>query len=185
LFVANCWDNNNSLYHNDGNGQFTKITTGDIVNDGGNSLGASWADYDNDGDLDLYVTNASNQSNFFYENNGDGTFTRNNSALIATEQGHSFGSSWFDADNDGDLDLYVTNDNGNQNRLYMNNGGGNFTIPTDIYPNEDEENSAATAVADFDNDGDMDIFVANNNNRPNTIYINEKGSCNAWKCFTL
>ncbi|MEM6342252.1 MAG: FG-GAP-like repeat-containing protein [Bacteroidota bacterium] len=185
LFISNSWDNNNSLYHNDGNGRFTQITSGNIVNDGGNSLGASWADYDNDGDLDLYVTNASNQANFFYENNGDGTFSKNTSSLIATETGHSFGSSWFDADNDGDLDLYVVNDNGNANRLYMNDGGGDFSLPTDIYPNEDLENSSAIAVADFDNDGDLDMFVANNNNSANTLYINDKGNCNSWKCFSL
>ncbi|MFK7922945.1 MAG: FG-GAP-like repeat-containing protein [Bacteroidia bacterium] len=185
VFIANCWENNNSLYHNDGNGRFTAVTTGPVVSDGGNSLGANWADFDNDGDLDLYVTNASNQANFFYENDGDGTFTKNTTSLIATEAGHSFGSSWFDVDNDGDLDVYVVNDNGNPNRLYMNNGGGNFTAPTDIYPNEDTENSAAIAVADYDNDGDMDMFVANNGNTPNTLYINDKGNCNAWKCFTL
>ena len=76
LFVPNGRNDNNSLYHNDGNGKFTKITEGDIVNDGGNSTGSSWADFDNDGDLDLYVTNASNQKNFFYVNNGDGTFSK-------------------------------------------------------------------------------------------------------------
>ena len=50
---------------------FTRITTGDIVSDGGNGLGVLWADYDNDSDLDLLVTNQGEQ-NFLYENNGDG-----------------------------------------------------------------------------------------------------------------
>ncbi|MEL6254697.1 MAG: VCBS repeat-containing protein, partial [Bacteroidota bacterium] len=85
LFVPNGRDDNNSLYHNEGNGQFTKITGGDIVNDGGNSTGSSWGDYDNDGDMDLFVTNASNQNNFFYVNNGDGTFTKNYTSIITQD----------------------------------------------------------------------------------------------------
>ncbi|MEM6342251.1 MAG: FG-GAP-like repeat-containing protein [Bacteroidota bacterium] len=185
LFVPNTQDDNNSLYHNDGNGKFTKITTGDIVTDGGNSLGASWGDVDNDGDLDLYVTNASNQANFFYINNGDGTFTRNTTSLIATETGHSFGSTWGDIDNDGDLDLFVTQDNDNQNRMYVNMGNYEFVIQNQLILNEDSENSAATALADYDNDGDLDIFVANNNYQVNTLYKNKRGQCNSWKCLKL
>ncbi|MEL7533963.1 MAG: FG-GAP-like repeat-containing protein, partial [Bacteroidota bacterium] len=185
LFVPNTQDDNNSLYHNDGNGMFTKITTGDIVTDGGNSLGASWGDVDNDGDLDLYVTNASNQPNFFYINNGNGTFTRNTTSLIATETGHSFGSTWGDIDNDGDLDLFVTQDNDNQNRMYVNLGNYEFVVQNQLILNEDSENSAATALADYDNDGDLDIFVANNNYQVNTLYKNKRGQCNSWKCLTL
>ncbi|MEL6803787.1 MAG: CRTAC1 family protein, partial [Bacteroidota bacterium] len=185
LFVPNTQDDNNSLYHNDGNGAFTKIKTGDIVTDGGNSVGASWGDVDNDGDLDLYVTNASNQANFFYLNNGDGTFTRNTSSLIATEKGHSFGSAWGDIDNDGDLDLFVTQDNGNQNRMYVNLGNFEFVVQNQLILNEDSENSASAALADYDNDGDLDIFVANNNYQVNTLYNNKRGQCNSWKCVKL
>ena len=55
---------------------FTKITQGDIVNDGGSSKSVSWVDYDADGDLDLYVTNVYNENNFLYSNNANGTFTK-------------------------------------------------------------------------------------------------------------
>ncbi|MEL6672784.1 MAG: FG-GAP-like repeat-containing protein [Bacteroidota bacterium] len=183
LFVPNGRNQNNSLYHNDGNGKFTKITTGDIVNDGGNSGGCAWGDYDNDGDMDLYVTNASDQDNFFYVNNGNGTFTKNTTALIATEGGHSHASEWADIDNDGDLDLFVTNDQNNKNHLYMNNGDGTFSKKkTQI--NEDLDNSFAAAYSDIDNDGDLDLLVANRA-ATNTFYLNDGGNCNNWKCLKL
>jgi len=95
LFVANSGNQNNSLYQNNGNETFTKITTGDIVTDGGHSHGSAWADYDNDGDLDIFVSNDQDQNNFLYSNNGDGTFTSvtNN---ITQAKGQSFGAAWAD-----------------------------------------------------------------------------------------
>ncbi|MEO0469353.1 MAG: FG-GAP-like repeat-containing protein [Bacteroidota bacterium] len=185
LFVCNARDENNSLYHNDGNGKFTKITSGDIVNDGGNSLGASWGDYDNDGDLDLYVTNASNQKNFFYINNGDGTFSKDENILPATENGQSFGSGWADVDNDGDLDLFVTNDAGTKNAFYTNMGDGTFVKQDQLILNQDEENSLSPAFADFDLDGDLDLVVVNNQYQSNTVYKNEQGNCKGFKSFRL
>jgi hypothetical protein len=72
LFSANEGGQNESLYHNNGDGTFTKITTGSIVNDGGNSAGCAWADYDNDGFLDLFVANwQGSRPNFLYRNNGN------------------------------------------------------------------------------------------------------------------
>ena len=79
LFVANGGKENNFLYHNNGDGHFTKVTTGSPVNDGGESIGCAWGDYDNDGFLDLFVGNGGNtfsdqdenQRNFLYRNNGN------------------------------------------------------------------------------------------------------------------
>jgi len=127
LFVCNTSDNNNSLYKNTGNGNFVKMNIGAIVNDGGNSVGASWSDYDNDGDLDLFVANSGNQNNFLYQNNGDETFTKKINGVIVNDGGHSHGSAWGDYDNDGDLDLFVSNDQNQNNALYSNNGDGTFT----------------------------------------------------------
>lgn len=186
LFVANLKNEDNSLFHNDGNGSFTKITSGSIVSDGGNSHTGSWGDYDNDGDMDLFVGNASNQKDFLYQNDGDGTFTKKTSLAMTSENGHTFGSVWADFNNDGHLDLYVVHDNSSTNSLFFNNGDGTFTQNTSLVPATDTENSVSTMVSDYDNDGDVDIFVANKTNKENALYINQASLCgNHYACFNL
>ena len=78
--------------------------------DASNSVGASFGDFDNDLDLDLFVANASNQHNFLYTNNGNGNFTKVTTGWVAGDKGNSHGSAWADLDNDGWLDLVVMND---------------------------------------------------------------------------
>src|SRR5436190_20488091 len=107
LFIPNL-NQKNFLYQNAGNGSFNRITNGSIVNDIGNSVACGWADYDNDGYLDLFVANRNVQKNFVYHNNGDGTFTRIFS-IILTAAGNSEGCAWGDYDNDGFMDLFVAN----------------------------------------------------------------------------
>ena len=76
LLVANWTNESNLLYKNNGDGTFSKITTGPVVNNSASSLNCSWGDYDNDGHLDLFVANFNSQTNFLYKNNGNGTFTQ-------------------------------------------------------------------------------------------------------------
>jgi uncharacterized repeat protein (TIGR01451 family) len=184
LFVSNTNDENNFLYRNDGSGQFTKITTGDLVNDGGKSVGASWGDYDNDLDLDLFVSNAGNQNNFLYQNNGNGTFTKITNSIVTTNVGNSHGSAWGDYDSDGDIDLLVSNDANGNNFLYANNGDGTFAAVSNVIT-QDGGNSFGAAWADIDNDLDLDLYVANHNDENNFLYLNEYGKCTAKACFTF
>ncbi len=184
LFVNNISDVNNSLYKNLGNGAFEKITTGNIVSDGGKSVGASWADYDNDGDLDLFVANAGDQNNFLYQNNGDETFTKITNGDIVNDGGHSHSSAWADYDNDGDLDLYVGNDADSHDFLYTNNGDGTFSkISNNI--TEIKGCSFGAGWADVDNDLDVDLFVANRDMDENGMFINSRGVCQSKVCFQL
>ncbi len=106
LFVANN-QKQNLLFHNEGNGSFTKITAGEIITDQAISYSATWGDYDNDGDLDLFVANRGG-GNFLYRNDG-ASFTRMKDGPIATDNFGSISASWGDYDNDGDLDLFVAN----------------------------------------------------------------------------
>ncbi len=184
LFVANIENENNSLYKNIGNGNFEKITSGAIVNDGGNSVGASWGDYNNDGYLDLFVSNAGEQDNFLYRNNGDETFTKITTGSIVNDGGHSHGSAWGDYDNDGDIDLFVSNDSDTPNFLYSNNGDGTFTKLTNSIT-EVEECSFGAAWADIDNDLDLDLFVANRNMDGSHLYENSRGRCQNKACLVL
>ena len=120
----------NVLYHNKGGGVFEKITTGDIVNDVGVFNSCAWADYDNDGYLDLFVTNEG-LKNRLYHNNGDGTFTSVTETNIVTDIANSTGCAWGDYDNDGFLDLFVANGgitSPQGNFLYHNNGNSNHWI---------------------------------------------------------
>ncbi len=184
LYVVNSSGSNNSLYKNLGNRSFQKITTGSIVTDGGTSTGASWGDYNNDGYLDLFVSNGGNQVNFLYQNNGDETFTKITSGDIVTDTGQSHGSAWADYDNDGDLDLYVSNDQGQNNFIYANNGDGTFTKVTNVI-SQDGGKSFGAGWADIDNDGDLDLYVTNRDDNENFIYTNTRGKCQSNLCIVL
>ena len=175
LFVANTNGENNSLYHNLGGGQFEKISSGAMVQDGGRSVGASWGDYDNDGDLDLFVANAGDEDNFLYRNDGNGTFTRISNAATQ-DGGHTHGSLWLDYDLDGDLDLLAINNQGQEHFLYRNDGGGNFVRVSNALTQQAGDYMAVTA-ADIDNDGDQDILLANHNGGNPALFESTMAPC--------
>jgi hypothetical protein len=184
MFVANGLDNpQNRLYENNGDGTFTKITNGVIVDDS-ESMGGSWGDYDNDGDLDLFVARPIDLNNLLYENNGNGDFIQITGQEIVTDGGNSSGSCWGDYDNDGDLDLFVANGeyfNRSVNFLYENDGDGNFIRITQGEIATDLDASNGAAWGDYDLDGDLDLFVTNtfNFSENNAMYRNN-GSGNNW-----
>ena len=171
------------LFKNNGNGSFTQITTGEIVADVGASTGGGWGDYDDDGDLDLVVANAGDQDNFFYINSGapDYTFTKNTASIIANTQGDSYATCWVDYDNDGDLDLFISNRAG-QNEFLFNNSGYpsyTFTRVTAGALLNDSGSSYGSAWADYDNDGDLDVFICNKSGDKNSLFEND-GNNNDW-----
>jgi len=159
LFVANGGENN-FLYHNNGNGTFSKVTTGPIVTNGGASTSGAWCDYDLDGDLDLFVANTGIQTNFLYNNNGDGTFTRITSGAIVEDGFEAYGGSWGDYDNDGYPDLYVPH-SGQNNCLYRNNGYGAFIKITYGDLVNDNLRAKSSGWGDVNKDGYLDLFVSN------------------------
>lgn len=159
LFVANGDFENDNLYLNNKNGTFTKITTGPVVTSGGYGSGCSWGDYNNDGWLDLFVTNSG--PNFLFKNNQNGTFTRITTGAIATDNDNSFGCNWGDYDNDGDLDMFVANNELQVNRLYRNEGGDNFTKVTNEVVATEVSSSVGASWGDYNNDGKLDLFVVN------------------------
>ncbi|MBE0639833.1 MAG: T9SS type A sorting domain-containing protein [Bacteroidales bacterium] len=157
IFVAN-HNENNCLYLRDGNGTFTKITDGIIVNDGGKSVGAAWADYDRDNLLDLYVVNR-DQKNFLYHNLGNGTFEKITTGAIVNDIANSSVCAWGDYNNDGYPDLYVANA-GAPGCLYKNNGDGTFTKVQDVPFISDISSCAGASWGDANNDGYLDLFVS-------------------------
>jgi hypothetical protein len=164
LFVGNQQGTANYLYRNNGDGTFMKITTGNIITDGGSSVGCMWADFDNDGFLDLFVANGGGGSpgpNLLYHNNGDGTFRKITSGAVVTDRIQSFNGAWGDYNNDGYLDLFVGDNGGNANALYRNNGNGTFTKITSGSIVNEGGACVPSAWADYNNDGFLDLFVGN------------------------
>ncbi len=158
----------NVLYFNQGNFRFIDVTTQAGVGDTLIS-NCTAADYDNDGDLDIYVANnrggydeypiKDNWPNRLYRNNSDGTFTDVAAEAGVRDESNSKGCCFGDYDNDGDLDLYVGNDE-SPNKLYRNNGDGTFTDVTFQAGVAEPMGTHGVVLADFDNDGWLDIYAA-------------------------
>lgn len=175
----------NILFHNDGNGSFHKVTDGDLVNDEGNSTASAWGDYDNDGNPDLFVSNASNEKNCLYHNNGNGTFTKITAGDIVNEKGDWHGCQWLDYDNDGWLDLYVlSNDSTETKRLYRNNGDGTFTNKSNEIVCAAFKNSISCSWADYDKNGFPDLYVTTTGKLPDYLFKNN-GNSNKWISILL
>ena len=185
LFITNETTNQpNSLFRNDGPNNFTQITNIPLVQDLKVSAGSSWGDIDNDGDFDLFVANWGGYKNQLFINNNNGDFTEDTNSIIATPNTFSFGSTFGDIDNDGDLDLFVCNAyeaGQNNNFVYINDGDGNFTQDTNSALANQLGYTFGAAFGDYDNDGWLDIFLANtlDENQSNSLYHNT-GSGNNW-----
>ncbi|MBT5874254.1 MAG: VCBS repeat-containing protein [Candidatus Latescibacteria bacterium] len=200
----------NSLLRNDGGLRFTDVTETAGVRDGGLTLGVAWGDYDSDGFQDLYVSNDFGR-NAMYHNEGDGTFTDVSTATGTHDFGFGMSATFGDIDNDGDLDIYVSNVHSSQrwygqaatlyqylvnsieqgtiledldvyreivalvgadwnsygdrmvkgNSLMINDGKGNFTdVAEETHTNPYGWYWGST-MFDYDNDGKKDIFAAN------------------------
>lgn len=163
LFVANENNKNENIYRNDGGGNFTKLTAGPLLNQGAHTMSGSWGDYDNDGDLDVFLANDLSNNSLF-RNDGNFNFTKITSDTVSKEYGRSFSSSWSDVDNDGDLDLYVTNSFGPAVKrtcfFYLNNGNGSFSRVSNNTIVQDSAWTYGCAFGDYDNDGFEDLAVA-------------------------
>lgn len=160
------------LYRNDGGWQFTDVSEeAGLLQLNEHHYGVSFADYDKDGDLDVYFANYEynetgnyfHKINHLYNNNGDGTFTDvTNFAGVGDDVRLSFKGVWFDYDMDGWQDLFVINDRVYRNSLYKNNGDGTFTDVSETtgiaLPGQDP---MTATVTDFDHDGDLDVFMTN------------------------
>ena len=148
------------FYLNDGSGNFTPDTTQPFEPSVGGNL--DFADIDNDGDMDLFMTGflaGNTRFSKLYQNDGTGNFSEITSTPFLDIGGTS-SSAFFDMDNDNDLDLILTGKNNNNEKkttLYENDGAGNFSLVNNT-PFENVFNGGV-AVADTDNDGDIDVLI--------------------------
>lgn len=213
VFLVNAWTlddsqhrvrekGRNALYRNVGDGRFEDVTSQAGVGGDDWGCGVCAADFDNDGHVDLYVTNFG--ANRLYRNRGNGTFEEIAERAGLTTPGWSAGATFFDADGDGWLDLYVVKYiectfedvlhaerttvwqdtakvmvgpfglRGGRDRFFHNSRDGTFTDTTDEVGMTDTAESYGLGVvaSDLDNDGDVDVYVANDSN-PNFLYRND------------
>lgn len=174
----------NQLFLGDGTGLFNEFTTQAGVDSDVQTYGVAAADYDGDGDLDIFigacaVADPSKSVNLLFRNNGDGTFEEVGAEAGINDNLAAWGVNWLDFDRDGDMDVYVANmivpgdSRSGDNMLYRNNGDGTFTDVAEAAgvhgPNH--QLSFGSSATDLNNDGWIDLYVANNIAPPN-IYIN-------------
>lgn len=149
----------NSLLKNNGDGTFSDVTAASgLLSAEHRTHSAAWADFDNDGWLDVFVGHEESPSQLF-RNNGDGTFTDVAANAGVHRTAFTKGASWGDYDNDGFSDLYVSN-YGGENFLYHNQGNGSFNEVARKLNVQQPLMSFPTWWFDYDNDGWLDLFVA-------------------------
>jgi hypothetical protein len=149
-----------SLLRNDGGGRFTDVTKEAGMLEPVNSNAACWADYDNDGWLDIFV-GCERQPNLLYHNRGDGTFEEVSARAGLRDHGESQfckGTTWVDIDNDDYPDLFLNNLKG-AGELYRNNRNGTFTNVTSEISIDGPYHGFSCWAWDYDNDGWLDIFA--------------------------
>jgi hypothetical protein len=151
------------LYRNDDNGgRFTNVATQYGIALEGTTRQPAWIDYDQDGDLDLFVAYR-DQPNRLLRNDGT-RFTDVTRQTGIGDPRKTVGVAWFDMDQDGDLDAFVANQDGDQDGFFRNDGGRFTDIAPQLGMNwagrPSDQGSVGPAIADYDNDGDLDLFIA-------------------------
>ncbi|HSK63822.1 MAG TPA: CRTAC1 family protein [Pyrinomonadaceae bacterium] len=187
-----------ALYHNNKDGTFTDVTLQSGLAVEMYGIGVAAADYDNDGNIDIYITCVG--PNRLFRNLGGGKFADVSARAGVADPGFSTAAAWFDYDNDGKLDLFVGNyvewstqtdqhctlDGKNKSyctphtykgqspALYRNRGNGSFENVTDRAGlNDPAGKTLGVALLDYDDDGWLDLFVANDT-EPNKLYRNNR-----------
>lgn len=179
----------NTLFSNNGNGTYTDISRASGAYQEMDGMCVAIGDYDGNGYFDIYTSNtASALGNVLLSNNGDSTFTNVATTAGVTVQLFSWGSNFFDYDNDGDLDLYVCSSEGppnvfSPNRLFRNEGNGAFSQMSYSGMTGDTVHSYSNAIGDFNNDGYPDIAV--NNEYENFDLWQNSGGTKHWVKIAL
>ncbi|MDX2444570.1 MAG: FG-GAP-like repeat-containing protein [Bacteroidales bacterium] len=169
LFIVK--EDGNLLYKNVSEGIFQDVSKESKVEDAGSGSMALFVDMDHEGDLDIFI--AKNGANWLFRNNGDGTFTEQAvQSGIAGENVNSRDACFGDFDDDGDIDLFLVNQDAS-NVLYTNLREGKFKDITSESGLESKGGSGAVVAGDYNNDGFLDLFVTGLGNGSYKLYKNK------------
>ena len=190
LYVANDFFRN-KFYLNMNGDYFMEATTAYGLEDYGNGMGITVGDYNNDGFFDIYLTNIYEYApNPLFTSTSSGVFKENAAEMGVENAGWAWGASFFDADLDGDEDLYVVNgheDSHHSNKFFKNmwiEGSFNFRDWSEISLADGRADAMSLTTFDFDDDGDLDMLVSNTDSTPyfyqNRIIQPDKVTENSW-----
>lgn len=174
LYLANIHEEN-QLYLNNGDGTFKDFSQESGAIDDQIAMGGMLFDYDNDGDLDIYLTHDARQPNILYQNQGNAVFEDVSEESRANFAGFGMGVDFADFDRDGWLDIYITNLF--ENALLHNNGDGTFTDIAKEAGVDDYGMGWGINTLDYNNDGWQDIYIVNNSffsDHTNLLYTNNR-----------
>ena len=193
------------LFWNDGDGGFSDGTVAAWVGTAQNAMGLTFGDYDQDGDFDWFVTSVYQTSsgspgtagpgprdgNRLYRNEGGRRFSDRTDAAGVRNGGWGWGAAFFDAENDGDLDLVMTNGmemmpghDADSMRFWENDGAGAFLSRSTAAGLDDQGDGKGLLVLDLENDGDLDVLVLNNGAAP-LLLRNESVQTGNWLRVSL
>ena len=182
------------VFYNNQDGTFADGTDEEVIVDE-SGMGSALGDYDNDGDLDWFVSSIKNAlfgahiGNRLYKNDG-GVFVDATDDANVSDGSWGWAACFFDANNDGHLDIYHVNGYRDMNnfgtdfatdrsRLFVSDGLGGFRAMAEVANVDDQEQGRGLVCADFDNDGDTDLFVTHRNpTNSATLYRNDSVSGN-------
>lgn len=159
LYLANL-TTNDQLFLNKGDGSFQDITQSAGIENWENPSSINMADVNNDGYLDIYVSNLAAE-NILYLNQKNLSFINYTTQSGATDAGSSMGSIFFDYDKDGDQDLFLTHDHAEPSFLYQNDGTGHFTEVGEMANANVQGLGMGIDVGDINNDGFSDVYITN------------------------